>query len=212
MRINTLNPRADAFGLTGREFQEKFDDMKYKTIAAGSEPGKALYNLANDRWTEWLQIVEEAPWLRNWRKSPLWTPLDGTRGVASCPRGEIVEGSWQHHRIATYIFTNAIWGYGMLKWLTGNAAALGELKSYGSGGGAGGTSSKGRAKYAARYNRPMTSLLEMQGVKVSSMSASNRVYFWDDKIYRGCGVLVPYEYGDLDRWLEPMWQEVQYLR
>lgn len=199
MRISTLNPRADAFGLTGREFQEKFDDLKYKNIAAGSEPGQKLFNLANDRWTEWLQFVEEAPWLRNWRKSPLWLPVEGTAGKASCPRGEMVDGTWQHHRIATYIFTNAVWGYGMLKWLTGDAAALGER-------------THARRAYIARYNKPMTSLLEVQGVKPYSLSAENRTYFWDDKIYRGCGVMIPYEYGDLDRWLEPMWQEVLYLR
>ena len=32
-------------------------------------------------------------------------------------------------------------------------------------------------------------------------------YTWDDKIYRGCGLLVPCEFGELDRWLEPLWQE-----
>ena len=55
--------------------------------------------------------------------------------------------------------------------------------------------------------RPLYEILQLQGVK-NPKAVQHRNHLWDDKLYRGCGVHMPPEYGDLDRWLEPLWQQV----
>ena len=54
---------------------------------------------------------------------------------------------------------------------------------------------------------PLYELLRLQELR-DPKSVRNRTYLWDDKLYRGCGVQLPSEFGELDRWLEDMWQSV----
>ena len=78
------------------------------------------------------------------------------------------------------IFSSAVWGFGFEGWLK----------------------KAGRAA-----NAPLHEVLKLQGVK-DPKQIQHRTYLWDDKLYRGCGLQLPPEYGDLDRWLEPLWQKV----
>ena len=78
------------------------------------------------------------------------------------------------------IYSAAVWGFGVEEWL--------KL-----------TGQKARA--------PMHEVLRMQGVQDPRV-VIHRTYMWDAKLLRGCGMQMPSEFGDLDRWLEPLWQKV----
>lgn len=79
------------------------------------------------------------------------------------------------------IYTTAVWGFGVEGWLK----------------------NQGRAAKA-----PAREIIRLQGVREPRV-LDQRKGMWDDKLYRGCGILVPSEFGWLDRWLEPMWQHLQ---
>lgn len=78
------------------------------------------------------------------------------------------------------IYSCAVWGFGIEEWL--------KL-----------TGRKARA--------PVYEVLRLQEVKDPS-TILGRKNMWDEKLLRGCGMQMPSEFGDLDRWLEPLWQQV----
>lgn len=194
MRVK-LNEGMFDMSLTGRETQEAFSDEKYRALAGGSPAGKMLQILVDDHWLSWLEVVENAPWLRNWSRSPLYTKKNaqaqarsaqGVDGMDS-PSGGTVDGArwFAQRKIAQAIYAEAVWGYGMADWLRGKHIRAG-------------TDARTKANTALR------TIYNLQGLVCPSPS---RNFTWDDKIYRGCGLLIPCEFGELDRWLEPLWQE-----
>lgn len=211
MRVNTGGTSTFDFGLSGRETQDSIDEEKYIALAYSNPRGLALAELVEQHWHEWVAKVEAAPWLRNWVRSPL-------RGqVATTPRGTICDkvagdpdlAPWSS--IALAIYTNTIWGIGLDRWLRGPAQALesvsktrlaksecGSVDPKYSAGSAGRTNS-------TRVNEPMICILQLQNVRKPNQA---RTYMWDDVLYRGCGLHVPVEVGELDRWLEPLWLKV----
>lgn len=201
MRVRTQNDQIFDFGLNGREVQDTFNLTKYKELAYRSPRGTRLSALVEERWSAWLQIVDEAPWLSSWRRSPhlvrsvdgvsaptatppTLTPVHSTR--ATTPFGAQVEPGHQAY-IALYIYIAAVWGYGILGWLSDPKKRQGDISA------------------DTRNSHALKSLYELQGVKRPNLA---RTYLVDDSIYRGTGLIVPCEFGDLDRWLEPMWFEV----
>lgn len=210
MRVRTQNDQIFDFGLNGREIQDTFNLTKYKELAYRSPRGTRLSALVEERWSNWLQTVDAAPWLSNWRRSPhLVRSVDGVsastssvsaltatpptpapnsrnHAPATTPFGAQVEPGHQAY-IALYIYIAAVWGYGILGWLSDPKQRKGDISA------------------DARTNHALKSLYELQGVKKPNLA---RTYLVDDSIYRGTGLIVPCEFGDLDRWLEPMWFEV----
>lgn len=202
MRVRTQNDQTFDFGLNGREIQDTFNLTKYKELAYRSPRGTRLSALVEERWSNWLQTVDEAPWLSNWRRSPhLVRSVDGIlapalsaptaapapkHAPATTPFGAQVEPGHQAY-IALYIYIAAVWGYGILGWLSDPKQHRGDISA------------------DARTSHALKSLYELQGVKRPNLA---RTYLVDDSIYRGTGLIVPCEFGDLDRWLEPMWFEV----
>ena len=208
MRVRTQNDQTFDFGLNGREIQDTFNLTKYKELAYRSPRGTRLSELVEERWSTWLQTVDEAPWLSSWRRSPhlvrsvdasapgasdpTATPSAQTpdtprpHAPATTPFGAQVEPGHQAY-IALYIYVAAVWGYGILGWLSDPAKRQGDISA------------------DARNSHALKSLYELQGVKRPNLA---RTYLVDDSIYRGTGLIVPCEFGDLDRWLEPMWFEV----
>lgn len=206
MRVRTQNDQTFDFGLSGREIQDTFNLTKYKELAYRSPRGTRLSALVEERWSAWLQIVDEAPWLSSWRRSPhLVRSVDGVpasapgasgptatpdaprpHAPATTPFGAQVEPGHQAY-IALYIYVAAVWGYGILGWLSDSTKRQGDISA------------------DARNSHALKSLYELQGVKRPNLA---RTYLVDDSIYRGTGLIVPCEFGDLDRWLEPMWFEV----
>lgn len=77
------------------------------------------------------------------------------------------------------VYSCAVWGFGVEEWLK-------------------------RQGRAART--PVYEILKLQGVK-DPRTILNRKNMWDEKLFRGCGMQMPAEFGDLDRWLEPLWQQ-----
>lgn len=189
MRVKTETELIFDLGLTGREHQESFTDEKYRALAGGSPRGKALQQLVDEHWLEWLETVENALWLRNWSRSPLYVKPNADAGVddTDLPSGESARGIeyYKQRKIASAIYAEAVWGYGMADWLRGKHVHAG-------------TDARTKANTALR------TIYNMQAL---SCPSATRKYTWDDKIYRGCGLLVPCEFGELDRWLEPLWVE-----
>lgn len=192
MRVKMENGLVFDLGLSGKEHQEAFTDEKYRALAGGSPAGYMLSILVDKHWLEWLELVETAPWLRNWVRSPFYVKksavaqgVDGT----DLPSGETVDGAarFKQRKIASAIYAEAVWGYGMADWLRGKHVHAG-------------TDARTKANTALR------TIYNLQGL---SCPNPTRNYTWDDKIYRGCGLLVPCEFGELDRWLEPLWVEAQ---
>lgn len=207
MRVKTETSQIFDFGLTGKEEQNEFNLEKYKELAYGSPRGAALAQIVDERWLQWLQIVDDAPWIRNWHKSLLLADSHRSlpdSGEAVDPSGWLMRGSTplgrvlvdeelgHQARIAYSIFAESVWGYGVLGWL--DRDARGKLKQ-----GAIGTGSRVKSSCALRC------IWRLQNVKHPS---TTRKYMFDDAIYRGTGLMVPCEFGDLDRWLEPLWFEV----
>ena len=189
MRVRTELSQTFDFGLTGHETQDSFNLTKYKELAYRSPRGVRLSALVEDKWLAWVQIVDAAPWLSNWKKSRL---LDSETPGAT-PLGARVEPGHQA-RIAQCLYSEAVWGYGMFGWL--------EPGKHGSGAGWGqalGTDSR------VRSNSALRSICRLQNIKRPN---ETRKYVFDDCIYRGTGLMIPCEFGDLDRWLEPLWFEV----
>ena len=79
------------------------------------------------------------------------------------------------------IYTTAVWGFGVEEWLK----------------------TQGRAA-----NSPVREIIRLQGVREPKV-IGQRKNMWDDKLQRGCGIILPAEFGWLDRWLEPMWAHLQ---
>lgn len=192
MRVNMENGLVFDLGLSGKEHQEAFTDEKYRALAGGSPAGYMLSILVDKHWLEWLELVENAPWLRSWTRSPLYVKKSETaQGVdgTDLPSGEMVDGAarYKQRKIASAIYAEAVWGYGMADWLRGK-----HIKA--------GTDARTKANTALR------TIYNLQGLTCPNPS---RNFTWDDKIYRGCGLLVPCEFGELDRWLESLWVEAQ---
>lgn len=78
------------------------------------------------------------------------------------------------------VYSCAVWGFGVEEWLK----------------------KQGRAARA-----PVYEVLKLQGVRDPRV-VLQRTHMWDEKLFRGCGMQMPAEFGDLDRWLEPLWQQV----
>lgn len=77
------------------------------------------------------------------------------------------------------IYSAAVWGFGLEGWLKPNKSTIHDA---------------------------VKALNRLQNVHTST-SHRSRTFMWDAKLYRECGLMIPPELGDLDRWLEPMWQE-----
>ena len=192
MRVKMENGLTFDLGLSGKEHQEAFTDEKYRALAGGNPAGYMLSVLVDKHWLEWLELVENAPWLRSWTRSPLYVKkgetapgVDGT----DLPSGEMVDGAarYKQRKIAQAIYAEAVWGYGMADWLRGKH-------------------NKATADAKTKTNPALRTIYNLQNLRYPN---SSRNYTWDDKIYRGCGLLVPCEFGELDRWLEPLWVEAQ---
>ena len=64
---------------------------------------------------------------------------------------------------------------------------------------------EGKRKGSTSPTLMQQKIMDHQKLKVLPV---NRKATWDDKIYRGTGMLIPLEYGDFDRWLEGLWLKV----
>lgn len=78
------------------------------------------------------------------------------------------------------VYSCAVWGFGVEEWL----------------------------KLAGRKARaPVYEILKLQGVRDPRV-VTQRTHMFDEKLLRSCGMQLPAEFGTLDRWLEPLWQQV----
>lgn len=169
--------RGITFGLTGKEFQYDFNTEKYIALAYQQPKGRLLQELVELNWDDWCYLVAEAPWRTYWKKSKYWKQQCVTPSDMLC----CVSGCGS---VPLAVYGAAVWGFGLEGWLK---------RAPGSAG-----SNSTRA--------PMYEVLRLQGVQ-NPRVVNNRTHMWDDKLYRGCGMLLPAEFGTLDRWLEPLWQQ-----
>lgn len=179
-----LQVRPINFGITGREFQEVFDVDKYIALAYLQPKGALLQEQVEEHWEEWCRIVAEAPWLKYWKRSkfisePCVSPADVHVPVIGCGI------------VPLTIFSAAVWGFGIDGWLRVPDRVFKPLSR----------DTAGRGP----VNPALTEILRLQGAKSTK---TVRKYMWDDRLYRGCGIQLPPEFGELDRWLQPVWERV----
>ncbi len=104
------------------EIQTTFDTTKYVALAYGSPAGNKLAQLVEENWPRWVQIVDEAPWLKNWRRSPYYqNSVYAQPRTSSTPLGHSVEGLDSQQQIARCIYVETVWQYG---WLANQSTRL----------------------------------------------------------------------------------------
>lgn len=179
-----LQVRPIDFGLKGSEFQDVFNVDKYIALAYQQDSGILLMDQVLEHWPDWCKIVANAPWLRYWKRSgsiqePCVTPEDNACPVVGCGN------------VPVTIFSTAVWGFGIDGWLRIPGRPFRPLSRD--------TAGRGPVNPALRE------ILRLQNAQKTK---TERKYMWDDKLYRGCGIQLPPEFGELDRWLQPMWEQV----
>lgn len=189
-RLSEIN----TFKLTGREIQEDINVEKYEALVyQDTNLGQNLRDLVEEEWPSWQKIVAEAPWLKYWQYSdafdqPGLTPFGfEATTVLSMPIKTKKEPMCLADigAIAQTIYSDAVWGFAIDKWL-----------QYPWG------KNPAEKKRNVSPTRMQAKIMEHQKLKTLPV---NRKDTWDEKIYRGTGMLVPIEYGDFDRWLEQLW-------
>lgn len=144
---------------------------KYKSLAGGNPRGILLRTMVDQEYVHWLEIVETAPWLRNWGRSSLYDCENAPRSHCCDPSGNLIKQGYrfQHYRIANAVYATTVWGFGMCNWT--------DTDAYGA-------------------------MIRLQG-----LSAPNKLrqYMFDSRLRQTCGINMPLEVGELDKWLEPLW-------
>lgn len=84
---------------------------KYIALALSSPRGLKFRNDIDKAWPQWLQIVEDAHWLRNFRGSPLLRRAT----KAHTPNGVLVDEwtHYPHYPVADAIYATVVWGFGV---------------------------------------------------------------------------------------------------
>lgn len=170
------------FGLTGNEFQDVFNVDKYIALAYQQPKGVLLLEKVEEDWPNWCEIVADAPWLKYWKRSGLRNEPCITPLQQSCSVGGC-------GAVPLVIFSTAVWGLGIDGWLRTADTPFRPLSR---------TDTR-------PVNPAVTEMLRLQGIKCLNIE---RKYLWDAKLYRGCGIQLPPELGELDRWLQPRWDHI----
>lgn len=167
----------------------------YIDLAGSNYLGLALRAKVEDSWIQWVDHVTSAPWLRNWRHSPLFgcegdTPAGRSvdmQMILNYPKSDKLKSEpYQIIRcgsIAAAIFSSAVWGFGLAGWQT--PVEAGSMEGKDSRG------TKVRLKVA------MDTILKLQGCTAPN---NLRTYFWHGAL--------PCEYYDLDEWLKGLSAEI----
>lgn len=161
-----------------------FDTEKYIALAFQQPRGIRLQNWVEDHWTEWCDIVEEAAWLRGWKLRPTHKqPCMSPRGKAYSRLG--------CGNVPLVIFTTAVWGWGVDQWLKMDGTRRGTVD--------GGSN---------RANPALIELYMAQDSRHVENGAYCTFWHWDDQIAQQHEINIPCEFGDLDRWLSPIWDAI----
>ena len=130
------------------------------------------------------QMVEEhwSDWCRVVAKAPwlrYWKRSDAIKEQCVTP-ADLLCLEYGCGNVPLAIYSAAVWGFGLEGWLKPSKSTVHDA---------------------------VKELSKLQNINTPA-SHRNRTFMWDDKLYRGCGLMIPPELGDLDRWLEPMWRQV----
>ena len=173
--------------------QQKYHALLYWT----KEPGPTFRRLVERDWNSWQHEVAEAPWLRNWRKSDLYDKPGLTPGGFPA---KTVYGFLQDNRIsvevgaiAQTVYSDVVWGFVAEKWLQFPWGVE--------------PSSLTNKKGSMRPTKMQLRIMELQKLEVG---ASGATIEFDQQIQQQLGILIPVEFGDLDRWLEKVWLQANW--
>lgn len=147
---------------------------------------QALAYLVKPYGHRMLDLVEDqwSDWLMivsqaKWLKR--WQNFDEP---CSTPKGTLIEKPFNRKagNVALRLYINAVWGFGVEGWLK-------------------------RPTVKAVRGR------EIDCIKKSISENYTRSIYWssnfyDTSILETTGLLIPIEYGDLDRWLETLWDQI----
>lgn len=84
---------------------------KYVALALSSPKGIKLREKVEEAWPQWLQHVEDATWLRNFKDSPLLKKQEQACTPEGAPVAEWYR--YPHHAVADAIYATVVWGFGM---------------------------------------------------------------------------------------------------
>lgn len=170
--------------LTGEEIKEKINVEKYNALVyQNNEPYRQL---VERNWDQWQWIVAEAPWLSNWERSPYWnqrglTPQGfiATEVKVTRKKKEVLVGA-----VAHVIYSDLVWGATVDQWFKPGQGILSDKRA---------------------YHQMLNKIMKEQKLKMFPRESNTR---WDNKFYRGTGIQIPIEYGEMDDWLEQLWTQV----
>ena len=146
---------------------------KYIDLAGQNPTGVKLLREVEQEWQDWLNIVRGASWLRYYAKTePGCSPM-GVQQVG--PESEL----------ALQIFSSAVWGFGLEKWLS-TKGVYKPMYPYGQ---------------ALDINLPSQTIMRLRQPRVILKEA-----LWDLELHTSTRMLIPSEYVALDCWLEPLYQ------
>ena len=155
----------------------------YRDIAGGNPVGARLFQDLNEHWVEWLRIVSESLWIRNWSRSKLFLEPDSSNiDWRATPNGVMLKdlrlgllcgNTPGVAAVAHTILLEATWNVGFLGLEQSDSENFTRLVWL-------------RGTKLDRNNRAT-------GTQISRMRDLQ------------APICIPAEYGSLDRWLYPMW-------
>lgn len=175
------------FTLTGCDKQDSFDIDKYVSLALGNPNGLKLSEKVEDHWAGWVDTVEQAGWFKYWKRSKCSTDHSAT------PTGRPFEWDSDAAGVALAVYVAAVWGFGVDHWLRpGSYGITSKLLSP-------------APNRTQQLRNMMSTISRLQGRKrVDKL----RRFSIDDKLFRGCALEIPAEFGTLDRWLQSYWSTI----
>ena len=147
---------------------------------------QALAYMVKPYGPKMVDAVEEdwRTWLQivskaEWLKK--WKHYRAVHSLSTTPKGEVLDLSPEDSRInsiAILIYSNAIWGFGIEEWLKNTTCA--------------------RLGYVSAVDASI----------IKTRKEPSNKNFYDQQVLEKSNLLIPREYGDLDRWLEKLWTEI----
>lgn len=188
----------------------------YKDLAGGNTVGHKLYESLNAHWVEWLKIVTQAYWIRDWIRSPILL------------RPDLAHIEWQYTPSGSqlrctelqpkldHIKCKEVRSFaGTHQINLGHADDCGWVENVPAGHAAVALVLLTEAIWNLGFKgweqwdmRNFDSIAELRGRSLTAagrVSGSRFERMFDREIFYGQNRTVPWEFVALDRWLYPMW-------
>ena len=180
----------------------------YKDLAGGNTVGRKLYESLNARWVEWLKIVTQAYWIRDWIRSPILLRPDLAHIEWQCtPSGTRLRCTELQPKL-DHIKYKEVRNFTVN---LGDADDCGWVENVPAGHAAVALVLLTEAIWNLGFKgweqwdmRNFDSIAELRGRSLAATGPRFERMF-DREIFYGQNRAIPWEFAALDRWLYPMW-------